>query len=237
MVNRRTGELFALNARLIASMLLLTGAEFATAAEPVPQAEPTDEELGEVLIEDLKPERDPQKVINWLANLVGEFTYEGYVDVHAQANPEDIHAVRGSGSCVGYGPAPAVQCDIHVRWSQAQGRNGEAVLGGVSTLDPAIMLFGFASDRVGIRYMLVDSEGTADAALGYVVGNTLISRSPCASVPGNCDRVVHITISEDAKQIDMRIDLEVDYRRAVRFEFRMVRMASSKALVVPSGSQ
>jgi hypothetical protein len=236
-VKRNAVGLCAFGAWLLGPVFLLSGALLAAAAQSASQPEPSAEELGEVLIEGLKAERDPQKVINWLAHLVGEFTYEGQVDVHAQGNPEDMHAVRGSGSCVGYGPAPAVQCDVNVRWSKAQGENGEAVLGGVSTLDPAIMLFGFASDRVGIRYMLVDNQGTADAALGYVVGNTLVSRAPCANVPGNCERVVHITISEDAKEIDMRIDLEIDYRRAVRFEFGMRRVPGSKALVVPSRSQ
>jgi hypothetical protein len=222
---------------LLTPALVLPGVAIAAVPESAAHEDPSDQVLGEVLVEGRRPEKDPQKIINWLAHLVGEFTYEGHVDVRGQGNPPDIRAVRGSGNCVGYGPAPAVQCDIKVRWSKVRGKNGEAVLGGESTLDPAILLFGFASDRIGIRYMLVDSQGTAEAALGYLVGNTLVSRAPCANVPGNCERVVHITISEDFKEIDMRVDLEIDNRKAVHFEFMMRRVPGSRAVVVPSGSQ
>jgi hypothetical protein len=194
--------------------------------------QPADQELGEVLVEGRKPEKDPQKIIDWMARLVGEFTFEGEVDLQAKGRPEDLRPVRGSGTCIGFGPAPAVQCEINVRWTPVRYEDRGKVLGGVSNLEPAMLLFGFEPDRFGIRYLLVDSAGIAESALGYVVSDTLISRSPCVNVPGQCERVAHITADNDLKMVEMQIDLEVDYVPAVRFNFVMRRVPGSKAVVV-----
>jgi hypothetical protein len=200
-----------------------------SAAEP---EAPSDKELSEILIDGQRPEKDPQKVIDWMARLVGEFDWEGYVDVRGKGKPEDTKPVRGTSNCIGFGPAPAVQCEIKVRWSTVKGPDGQEILGGKSNLNPAMMLYGFEPDRFGIRYMLVDSDGIADGAMGYVIGNTLVSRTPCVNVPGQCERAAHITADPDLKMIRMEIDLEVDYEKAVHFDFIMNRVPGSKSVVV-----
>ena len=88
------------------------------AAEP--QLEPEqapDQELGEVLVEGRKPDETRRKSSTgwpaWWANS----PLKGEVDLHAKGRPEDIRAVHGSGNCTGFGLAPAVQCEINVRWS------------------------------------------------------------------------------------------------------------------------
>lgn len=199
----------------------------ATAQEQEP-----DTELDEILVEGKMPERNPQKVLDWMARLVGEFTWEGHVDVHARGKPQDIRAVHGSSNCTGFGLAPAVQCEIKVRWSTVRGEDGEPVLGGASNLNPATMLFGFEADRIGIRYMLVDNNGIADGAMGYVVDNTMISRTPCANMPGNCQRVARITADPDLKVVRMEVVLEIDYQKAVYFDFIMRRVPGSRTVVV-----
>ncbi len=193
--------------------------------------QPRDEQLDEVLIEGMKPTRDAQEVINWLARLVGDFTYEGHVDLHGKGNPDDQRPVQGTAKCIGFGPAPAVQCEMNVRWPETRGPGGEAILAGVSTLDPAMLLFGFEPDRIGIRYMLVDSKGIADGALGLVAGNTLASRAPCVGI-ANCQRVTRITADPDLKAIGMQIDFEVGFSKAAAFVFVMKRVPGSSAVVV-----
>jgi hypothetical protein len=214
----------------VLSLWLLAQGLSLPAAEP--RRELTDKELSEILIEGRKPERNPQKVIDWMARLVGEYTFAGEVDLKARGSPQDLHPVRGSGKCIGFGPAPAVRCQIDVHWTPVPVEDRGKVLGGVSNLEPATMLFGFEKDRLGIRYMLVDNNGIAEGALGYVVGNTLISRAPCVNVPGQCERVAHITADNDLKMIDMQIDVEIDHQPAVRFHFEMHRVPGSKAVVV-----
>ena len=170
----------------VLGMWLLAQCPSLPAAEP-PRAEKagqTAEELDEILVEGRKPERNPQKVIDWMARLVGEFTFEGAVDLKAMGRPQDLHPVRGTGKCIGFGPAPAVQCEINVHWTPVRDEDRGKVLGGVSNLEPATMLFGFESDRFAIRYMLVDSNGIAEPALGYVVDNTLICEvDSCCACP------------------------------------------------------
>lgn len=213
---------------LIALMLPLA----ASAAADQELEQEQDKQLDEILIEGRKPERNPQKVIDWMARLVGEYTFEGEVDLKAKGRPQDFRPVRGSGNCFGFGPAPAVQCEINVHWTPVRAEDRGKVLGGISNLEPAMMLFGFEPDRFGIRYMLVDSEGIAEGAMGYVVNDTLVSRAPCVNVPGQCERVARITAHNDLKMIDMQVDLVIDYESAVRFHFVWRRVPGSKAVVV-----
>jgi hypothetical protein len=213
------------------SMCLLAQCLPLHAAE-LPQDAQADQELSQILIEGEKPEKNAQKVIDWMARLVGEFTFEGEVDLKAKGQPQDLRPVRGTGECIGFGPAPAVRCEINVRWTPVPVENRGAVLGGVSNLNPATMLFGFEKDRTGIRHMLVDSNGIAEGALGYLVEDTLISRTPCVNIPGKCERVERITAHNDLKMIDMKIDLVIDYEPAVRYHLVMRRVPGSKAVVV-----
>ena len=73
-------------------------------AEAKPDEKP-DKQLGEVLIEGLKPEKDPQKVIDWMARLVGEFSFEGEVDLGPRA---------GRRTCTRY-----VARQLHRLWPRA----------------------------------------------------------------------------------------------------------------------
>ena len=72
-------------------------------------------------------------------------------------------------------------------WPEVQACNGKLVPGEVSVLNPAMILYGFDPDELGICYMLVDSRGMAEPALGLVFGNTLVSRQACANQSGNCE--------------------------------------------------
>jgi hypothetical protein len=238
-LSARTGGAVNGSARVYTCRLWLLGLmlglpHFAPAAETqlAQKAEQIDQELSQILVEGRKPEKNPQKVIDWMARLVGEFAFEGEVDLHAKGRPEDLHPVRGSGECIGFGPAPAVRCEISVRWTPVRVEDRGKVLGGVSNLNPATMLFGFEKDRTGIRYMLLDSDGIAEGALGYVVEDTLVSRTPCVNIPGQCERVARITAHSDLQMVDIKIDLVIDYEPAVHYHLVMQRVPGSKAVVV-----
>jgi hypothetical protein len=74
--------------------------------------------------------------------------------------------------------------------------------------------------------MLVDSKGMAEPALGLVIGDTMVSREPCANRSANCQRVTRITAEPDLKFIDMHMDIEVDYRRVLAYRFLLRRVSS-----------
>ena len=185
------------------------------------------EELDEVLVTSAKASRKPSEIISWMRRLVGQFTYEGHVDLGGRDNPEDQQAVRGKGDCVPFGPAPAVLCEIKVNWPKVRIESGEQIPGGVSNLNPAMILYGFEPDELGVRYMQVDSNGIAEpGGVGLIIGDTLTSRAPCVNRPGNCQRVARITAEPDLKVIDMRIDFEVDYRRVLGYRFQLRRVSA-----------
>ncbi|HTQ37282.1 MAG TPA: hypothetical protein VMH77_09635 [Steroidobacteraceae bacterium] len=192
-------------------------------------ASPPDEQLDEVLVEGAKPEGHPEKLIEWLTRLVGQFVVEGSVDLRDRDEAQGPIQVQGHSNCVGLYPTQAVQCELKLRWSEAKGLQGEGLPGGILHLDPAIMLFGYEGDHVGIRHMLVGNDGIAETALGYLIeGDTLVSRDKCVNVPGHCERVVRITADSDLELIEMKIDLEVEHQKTLSFMFVMHRTQESK---------
>jgi hypothetical protein len=201
-----------------------------TATEPEQQA--LLDELDEVLVSGERPVKSAQQVINWLASLAGKFTLEGNVDAEGENNHEDPRPVQGSANCIAFGLAPGVRCELRVHWPEARGPNGEAILGGVSSLDPGMILYGLEPRSNGISYMIVDNKGVGDHAVGLLFNNTLISKTACVNVPGPCQRVVRITVEPQLQVIRMQIDLERAEQEVVRFGFVMRRVPGSKADVI-----
>lgn len=208
---------------LAATMFAIALANTATAAE-LSSGPEAYEELDEVLVRGQKAERSGQKVIEWMARLAGQFTFEGHVDPQGRGRPEDLRPVEGSGTCVGFGPAPAVQCEIRVRWPAPPVEAGSELPGMASTLDPAVMLFGFEPGTFGITHMLVDNKGTAEPAVGLLYGDTLISKTPCAAIRGNCQRIMRITAEPDLRAVTMNVEIEIDYAKALTWSFTLNRV-------------
>jgi hypothetical protein len=214
---------------IVPALLWASPALFAAEAPPAA----SDSLLDEVLVEGtrVKAERNGQKILNWMARLVGSFTFEGHVDLRGGGKAADQRQVQGTANCTGFGPAPAVQCEIRVRWPEVSGENGAPIPGGVSQFDPAMILYGFEPNRLGIRYMLVGGKGVANSDLALLVGNTLVSRTPCVDFPGNCQRLMRVTAAPDLELVEMRIELAVDERKALEYAFVMRRVPGSASVV------
>jgi hypothetical protein len=218
--------------RIIALAALLPVA--ALAASPAPRESPAAapdklQELSEVLVSGEKPTRKVAELIPWLRRLLGQYTYEGYVDLGGKGNPDDQRRVRGVGLCVGFGVAPGVQCEINVRWPEARGPDGEEIMGGVSPLAPAMILYGLEPDDLGIRYLQVDNRGLAEGATGFIIRDTATFRTPCVDVPEGCQRITRITAEQDSKLIEMQVDTEVNYELAMRYRFQLTRVAEMQS--------
>lgn len=156
-----------------------------TAQPASQQARQTDEELDEVHVQGRRGRQSPQQAFDWLARLVGQFTIDGYVDPGPDGTSSRAQEPKGEAICVGFGIAPGVQCALRVRWAAATGPDGAEIPGGVSTLDPAVMLFGFNlgvntdllnggdpyvppdPERYTIAHILVDNKGVAEGGAGY----------------------------------------------------------------------
>lgn len=243
-------------AELVACLLGMTLAlaEAAGAAAPAPQAsqQPREQQqLDEVTVEGRRErQHKPQQSFDWLARLVGEFTIEGHVLANPDGSSSESREAQGHALCVGFGVAPGVLCDLKVRWPEVTGADGAPVPGGVSTLDPAVMLFGFnlgahadpihggrynaAADPESytIAHILIDSRGVAEAGSGFRAGtDTMTSRAPCVAIPAGCERLVRIIAPDDLKTVQMRIDLAIDGDVALRHEFVLHRVVDSEAVV------
>lgn len=212
----------------IALLLLAICAGSVRAAESQPssgsatQSTP-DDELGEVVVSGEKPTRKVGDLIPWLRRLIGQYTISGQIDLAGQGNQQDRLTVRGIGICVGFGVAPGVQCEVNVRWPEVQAADGQPVLGGVSTLTPAMILYGLEPDEIGIRFLQVDNRGHAEGGVGFVTGDTASFTTSCTDVPEGCRRITRITAVPETEVIDVQVDTELDYRLATRLRFQMHR--------------
>jgi hypothetical protein len=217
------------------SLLAAVQSRAAGTEDPQPRS---DQQLDEVLIDGvrIKSERNAQKIVDWIARLVGSFTFEGHVDLRGKGSSVDFRQVQGSATCTGFGDTPAVQCELRVRWPEATGARGEPIPGGVSPFDPAMIVYGFEPNRLGIRYMLVGSKGVANGDLAMLAGDTLVSRTKCTDFPGNCQRVMRVTATPDLELVEMRIDLVADGLKTLEYAFVMRRVPGSASIVHPGHS-
>jgi hypothetical protein len=72
--------------------------------------------------------------------------------------------------------------------------------------------------------MLVDNEGIAESAVGFLYdSDTLVTRNKCVNVPGDCQRTVRVIADPDLRQVEMRIDVEIEAQPVVRFRFLLHR--------------
>ena len=207
-------------------LFLAAGAGAALAADAQPAAAPVESaspELGEVVVSAETPTRKVADLIPWLRRLVGQYTIDGQVDLGGQGSQEDRLAVRGIGICVGFGVAPGVQCEVNIRWPVVRAADGQPLPGGVSTLAPAMILYGLEPDEIGIRFMQVDNRGHAEGGVGFVTGDTASFTTACSDVLVGCRRITRITAVPEGEVLDVQVDTELDYRLVTRLRFQMHR--------------
>lgn len=193
------------------------------------------EELSEVVVSGERPTRKVADVIPWLRRLLGEYTIEGYVDLGGRGEPDEQRTVRGTGVCVGFGVAPGVQCEFNIRWPETRARGGGEILGGVSNLSPAMILFGLEPDEIGVRYLQVDNRGLAEGSRGGIIGDSAVFRTPCADGIEGCERSMRIITRSDSKLVEMQVDTEIYYQVKLRYRFQLTRVKDVQTVPGPGG--
>jgi hypothetical protein len=196
------------------------------------QAAAANDELNEVTISAEKPTRKVGELIPFLRRILGQYTVDGKVDLGGQGKPEERWTAVGTGSCVGFGLAPGVQCELNVKWPQIPGPNGEAVMSGIFGMEPMMILYGLEPDELGIRYLQVNNKGLAEGATGYMINDTVTFKTPCVNTPPGCQRVTRVTAPSESKVVDLQIDTEIDFKVAARFNFKLRRVANAQAELV-----
>jgi hypothetical protein len=119
---------------------------------------------------------------------------------------------------------------MQVLWRDIRAADGSELPGGVSTLSPAMILYGIDMDRLGIRYQLVDNQGLANGGLGYLYGDTLYTTTDCVDLPGNCKRILQVTPKSDGKEVHVDIKIQRDGTQVAHYVFELRRTGNVAAL-------
>ncbi len=209
----------------------------------------------------------------WLKRLVGRYQFEGLVEVvktedhrcgqlppdPANSNPPPpaepwCSSIKGKGDCIAIGTGAGVQCVLNVTWQDLYDVNMDDgkvynLPGGVSYLDPAMLLFGLDPGKSGINYLLVDNKGLPEGGLGFVAGNRATFKTPCVNGPAllgamkpldpparTCDRTIYIDAKPDAKLVFMSIDIDINEEPFTRYVMSLRRVPQVQGPVVSSAS-
>lgn len=214
-----------------------------------------------------KPVTDPAEIGTWVRQLVGRYRFEGMVQVvyaprgvpaypcvTEEGRPQDYcTGVKGKGDCVAVGKGPGVQCVLNVAWQDIYEiiQPGEQAStdpvgvfnlpGGVSYLDPAMMLYGIDPGKAALSYLLVDNKGLPEGGTGAIAGTRAVFRVPCVNAPAlfsamkpaprdreegsprSCERIMRIDAKPDARLLYMSVDTEINGEIWTRHDFSMYR--------------
>lgn len=236
--------------RLILLLALLLPAPVfaagAACAPPPPRAQEQSDlqELEEIVVVAKEDESYLRDLRAWLKRLVGEYSYEGYVDICGNGNPVDLRPVTGRADCIAISSAPTIQCTVDMRWPVAVQQNGQAAPGSEYNLVAAHVIYSVENrylpeqqmNRWGLMSMQVDSKGTAEWASGALIGDSFVSKEPCVGMPGDCRKSMRITAERNSELVTMLIDTDVGEQRVMRQSLVLNRGSKSRN-VEPSGNR
>jgi hypothetical protein len=170
-----------------------------------------------------QPATDIEQVEAWMPRLVGMFRLEGSVEIPGDAGALNPAPVQGLADCrpirtQAFGRTPAVECFLEMSWAQTSAAPAS---------HPAVILFAYDLAEIGVRHMLVDDEGVAEAGTARLFNHTLVSTSPCARTRDKCVRSVRIIAEPDLKVVKMTMDMEVAGKRTGGHQFTLYRQGAS----------
>jgi hypothetical protein len=199
------------------------------AASQPPATRKSLDDLKDVVVSGEKPTRKPSVLIDWIRRLMGQYTVDGKVDLGGKGNPQERWSAAGTSTCIAFGVAPGILCELNVKWPAVPGATSAEMLSGVSDLTPANIAYAMEPDELGITYLMINNKGLAEGTTGFIIGDTATFKTPCVNAPPNCQRTITITAASEARFFDMQIDTEVDFQLAGRFNFKFRRVASPQA--------
>jgi hypothetical protein len=204
----------------------------AAAGEPPASPDGAHSELDEVLVQGQTRVDTAKLVMNWFARLSGEFELSGSLRIHRSRDLPDRLPIVGRGACASYFPNPGAQCELRILVPDAKARVPADLAAYLPALDAAVILLGYGSGEPPILHLIVDGQGIAEDGAGNLhAGHTLVTRTKCAGVPGDCSRTLRITAEEGSQVISMSIGTEVASHSVLSLDVTMLRVAT-----VPAGS-
>lgn len=194
------------------------------------------------------PVTDRAGMGEWLRRLADQYRVEGMLSVSMLA-PEDISTLKGSGDCALVGEGPGVHCIFNIQWSDRFevimdpdiGPPGVYnVPGGVSYLDPSMMLMGMDPQRRGLQLLLVDNKGLPEGGVATIAGDRATLRTPCVNAPAlflamnpdrkfegrppqSCQRTMRIDAKPGSTVVHLAIDIEINGELVTQMQMTLRR--------------
>lgn len=192
----------------------------------------------------------------WLMRLADRYRVEG-AGTFIAVEPFDV---KGSADCAPVGAGPGIQCIFNIHWrdqfeinllpptgdEENDPRNEHwyqgifNIPGGVSYLNPSMMLIGTEPHQQGLRFLLVDRKGLPEGGTGTIAGNRATLRAPCVNAPvlflalnptrpfddrepASCERITRIDARPGSSVVHMAIDIEINGEVATQFQLTLRR--------------
>jgi hypothetical protein len=192
------------------------------------------------------PSGPPTATDVWLRRLAGRYQVEGMVEVRGKGGcPAYCGGIKGKADCVAIGAGPGVQCVLNFTWTDLYETDYESgaifnVPGGVSYLDPAMMLFGMDTGQNAIKSLLIDNKGLPEGGPGSNTGNRATFRTACVNAPAlfsamnpdgepyrTCDRTIRFEAKPDANIVYMWIDIDINDNNFTSFVLSLRRAVTT----------
>lgn len=195
------------------------------------------------------PVTDTAQIGAWLQQLAGNYRVEGSVwmlsrffEFYYQGEKREVEfeqrfeSARGAGDCAAVGTGSGMHCIFNISWldeyetimDPERGPVGVHNLpGGVSYLNPSMLLVGLDPDKQGVTFLLVDNKGLPEGGSGSLAGDRATLRAPCVNAPKlflamnpahkfsyrppqTCERIIQIDARPGAKSVLMDISIRLN---------------------------
>ncbi len=90
---------------------------------------------------------------------MGAIPVDGKVDLGGRGNPQERWSAAGTSTCIAFGVAPGILCELNMKWPAVPGSTSAEMLSGVSDLTPANIAYAMEPDELGITYLQINNKG------------------------------------------------------------------------------
>ncbi|MDQ2639662.1 MAG: hypothetical protein M3Y79_03645 [Pseudomonadota bacterium] len=163
--------------------------------------------------------------------------------------PPMVFPLQGTGDCVSIGTGAGIHCILNIGWQDQFEVNMDPdagtigvwnLPGGVSYLNPSMLLVGLEPARQGLQLLLVDNKGLPEGASASVAGDRATMRVPCVNAPAlflamnpeksyerrspaTCERITRIDARRDGKVVLVAIDIEINTQLVTQLQMTLRR--------------
>lgn len=189
------------------------------------------------------PVTEQRGLSEWLLRLADRYSVDGIGTVPATGP----FGIKGTADCVSIGTGPGVHCIFNIHWIDQyeilMGEGGSGIFnipGGVSYLNPSMMLMGIAPSRRKLEFLLVDNKGLPEGGEASIAGHRATLRAPCVNAPtlflamnpahrfagrrpDSCERITRIDAKPGSTVVHMDIDIEINGELVSQFQMTLRR--------------